>query len=129
MEIKAQAGLTKTLGMKVRNEHTAANYGSGMIDVLATPAMIGLMEKTAQNTIQPYLPEGFISLGTEINAKHTKATLLGMHVFCEAKLIKVEGKNFHFEINAWDEKGNIGSATHIRHIVESKKFMEKLEKQ
>jgi fluoroacetyl-CoA thioesterase len=129
METNIKAGTTKTLGMKVRNEHTATCHGSGMLEVLATPALVCLMEKTAQNSIQPYLPAGFITLGTEINVKHKKATLIGSYVFCESTLLNVEGKNYTFEIHAWDEKGEIATASHTRHMVEAKKFMEKLESQ
>jgi len=127
MDINVKPGLTKTMGMKVRMEHTAACLGSGMIEVLSTPAMICLMEKTAQNSIQPFLSQGYITLGTEISVKHIKATLVGSYIFCESKLIKVDGKKFFFEIHAWDEKGDIAIATHTRHMVDSGKFMENLE--
>ncbi|MFZ4741361.1 MAG: thioesterase family protein [Bacteroidales bacterium] len=124
--------LTLTLGIKgvkeiiVKDEDTAAHYGSGLIEVFATPAMIGLMEKTAQQSIQPYLPDGFITLGTEVSIKHLKATLIGIKVKCESKLIRQEGKKLFFEVNVWDENGQIGSGTHARYIVDNQKFMEKL---
>lgn len=124
--------LTLTLGIKgvkeiiVKDEDTAAHYGSGLIEVFATPAMIGLMEKTAQQSIQPYLPDGFITLGTEVSIKHLKATLIGIKVKCESKLIRQEGKKLFFEVNVWDENGQIGSGTHARYIIDTQKFMEKL---
>jgi fluoroacetyl-CoA thioesterase len=121
-----------TLGkqeMLVAGKDTAAHYGSGLIEVFATPAMVGLMERTAQLSVQLYLPEGFITLGIEINVKHLKATPVGMKVYCESKLLKVDGKKLSFEIKAWDEKGDIGTATHLRYIVEAAKFMEKLKEQ
>jgi len=124
--------LTLTLGIKgvkeiiVKDEDTAAHYGSGLIEVFATPAMIGLMEKTAQQSIQPYLPDGFITLGTEVSIKHLKATLIGIKVKCESKLIRQDGKKLFFEVNVWDENGQIGSGTHARYIIDTQKFMEKL---
>lgn len=122
-------------GIKKRAEHlvssndTASRYGSGLIEVFATPAMIGLMENTAHSSIQQFLPEGAITLGIEINAKHIKATPIGMKVFCEAELISVDGKKLFFEIKAWDEIAEIGTATHTRYVVDSKRFMEKLSEQ
>ena len=127
MEFIIPVGLTGKQEMMVTEEDTAANYGSVLIEVFATPAMVGFMEGTSQLSVQPYLPEGYITLGIEINVKHLKATPVGMKVFCESKLINIDGKKLTFEIKAWDEKGNIGTALHHRYIVEAVKFMEKLQ--
>lgn len=119
-------GIIGNANLKVTYEDTAAKYGSGLIEVFATPAMIGLMESTAQLSVQSFLPDGFITLGTEVNIKHLKATSVGMNVKCESKLIKVEGKKLLFEVSAWDDNGIIGTGTHARYIVDVEKFMEKL---
>ncbi len=112
----------------VSAEQTASKYGSGLIEVFATPAMIGLMESTAQSSIQPYLPKGEITLGIEVNIKHLKATPIGMLVKCESKLIEIKGKTLVFEVIAHDETGLIGTGTHTRYIVDANIFMEKLVK-
>lgn len=110
----------------VSDEDTAARYGSGLIDVFATPAMIGLMENTAQLSVHPFLPEGSITLGTEVNVKHLSATPVGQKVHCKTKLIAIEGKKLIFEVSARDGNGPIGSGTHSRYIVDAKRFMDKL---
>lgn len=110
----------------VQTEDTAARYGSGLIEVFATPAMIGLMESTAQLSVQNLLDNGLITLGTEVNIKHLKATPVGMKVNCKSKLISIEGKKLLFEVEASDEIGIIGNGTHTRYIVDAEKFMAKL---
>jgi predicted thioesterase len=127
MEFNIPVGLIGKQEMTVALKDTAAQYGSGLIEVYATPAMVGFMEGTAQLSVQSYLPNGFITLGIEINVKHLKATPVGMKVFCESRLLNVDGKKLTFEIKAWDEKGDIGIALHHRYIVEAAKFMEKLQ--
>jgi predicted thioesterase len=126
MEFNIEPGIVHIIEKSVTQNDTASSYGSGLIDVYATPAMIALMENTAQSSLKPYLPEGYITLGIEISVKHMKATPVGMKVRCESKLIKVDGKKLYFEINAWDEKGQIGSGSHIRYIVHGEEFMKKL---
>lgn len=110
----------------VTKENTAISYGSGDVEVFATPAMIALMEKTANESIKPLLPEGMVSVGIEINAKHIKASKVGNTITCESFLSKVEGKKLSFDITAYDEKGKIGEATHSRVVVETDKFLSKL---
>jgi fluoroacetyl-CoA thioesterase len=126
MEFNIEPGIVHTIEKIVEQTDTASSYGSGLIDVFATPAMVGLMENTAQSSLKAHLPEGYITLGIEINVKHMKATPVGMKVKCESKLTQVEGKKLHFEFKAWDEKGQIGTGTHVRYIVHAEEFMKRL---
>ena len=129
MEVNLKVGMTGSKEIIVKPNDTAAYYDSGLLEVFATPAMIALMESTAQHSIQPFLPNGIITLGTEVNIKHIKATPLGQKVKCMATLISIEGKKLIFEVNAWDEKAQIGSGLHTRYIVDAQKFMDNLLKQ
>jgi len=126
MEHNLQPGLKGMQTITVGPSDTASHYGSGLIDVFATPAMVALMEKTAQLSVQAQLPEGHITLGTAISVSHVKATPVGMKVVCESHLESVEGKKLLFKVTAHDEKGLIGEGTHRRYIVEAARFMEKL---
>ncbi len=126
MEFKIPPGLKHTEEIIVSESQSAIAYESGMVNVFATPAMIALMEKTARVSVQPYLPDGYTTVGTEVNVKHLKATPIGNCVKGESYLKTVIGSKLTFELHAWDGKGMIGIGTHIRVIVEEKGFMEKL---
>ena len=65
-------------------------------------------------------------MGIAVDIKHLKATPVGMNVKCESRLIGFDGKKLIFEVNAWDENGQIGSGTHTRYVVDAQKFMDKL---
>ena len=118
---------TKGYGEQVvESKDTAKAYGSGLVDVFATPAMIGLMENTAHISIGSLLPEGCISVGTLVNIEHLRATPLGEKVQCETVLEAIEGRKLLFSVAAFDSKGLIGKGTHERCVVNVEKFMAKL---
>lgn len=120
-----KTGIRGTDTVKVIYENTAVAVGSGVLEVFATPMMIALMEKTACNSVLPYLNEGDGSVGTALNVKHVAATPIGMTVTCESELIEVDGRRLVFKVEAYDEVGLIGKGTHERFIVNNEKFQSK----
>lgn len=124
MEIKINDSYTSEL--VVTPEKTAMAYGSGMVEVLATPAMIAMMENTAQNVVSSNLPDGSVTVGTLINVSHVRATPVGMKVTCTATLVEINGRELKYTVEARDEKGLIGEGAHIRFIVDKERFMNKL---
>ncbi|MCM1992045.1 thioesterase family protein [Oceanirhabdus seepicola] len=126
MEFNISNGMKTTLEITVGKEDTARSYGSGAVDVFATPAMIALMENTAKSVVDEYLQEDFTTVGIAISTNHIKATPIGMKVKCEATVEKVDGKKIEFKVIAWDEVGKIGEGCHTRYIINVEKFMSKL---
>jgi predicted thioesterase len=119
-------GLQITQEMQVSDKDTAKYHGSGKLEVYATPAMVAFMENTAVACIDNDLEKGMDSVGIQIDTKHIKASKLGAKITCTAKLTKVDGKKLSFEIEAADEDGKIGTASHVRYIIDPVKFMSRL---
>lgn len=105
--------------------HSARTLGSGLLPVLATPAMTALMEQAAANALEEFLPEGWTSVGISLNIEHTSATPLGMTFRAEAEVTEVDGRKILFNVRACDEAGEIGRGTHARFAVESEPFLAK----
>ena len=122
---RLQEGLTGSIEFIVDDEHTAKEIGSGTLEVLATPAMIAMLEKAAWTTVQPYLEEGFGTVGTLMNVTHEAPTPIGMKVEGIAKLVGTDERKLVFEVDAYDEKGHIGGGTHERYIVQNDRFQSK----
>ncbi len=124
MEIKNELkpGLKGKAELVVDHTQTASSYGSGLIEVFATPAMIALMEKAAHTSVQPFLAHEMVTVGSEVNIKHIKPTLPGVTVWAESELESIEGKKLTFKLEAFDQDGKIGFGTHTRYIVRSDFF-------
>lgn len=111
--------------IKVEEKDTAISHGSGSLPVLATPAMIALMENAAAKASIPYLADDETTVGTLINVKHLSATPVGGTVTCKAELIDMDGRKLVFKVTAEDNTGAIGKGTHERFIVKKEKFLAK----
>lgn len=115
--------MTFTATMKVEEKHLACNVGSGDLPVLATPMMIALMENAAMMAVAPALTDEESTVGGQMNASHTRPTALGDDVRAVATLTAIDRRKLTFSVEAFDSKGSIGTATHLRFIVNRTKFM------
>ena len=111
----------------VTAKNTADSYGSGGLNVYATPAMIALMEGAAFSAVEPFMPQGWSTVGTELEIRHISATPAGIKVNARAELVGVDGRTLSFKVEAFDEAGKIGEGLHKRAIVEIGKFIAKAE--
>jgi len=118
-------GLIGQKQIVVTEEYTAKHLGSGNVPVLATPAMIMLMERTALSSVDPLLPFGQRTVGTAIDVKHLAATPLGMSVWARSELLEVDGRRLKFRVEAFDEQEKIGEGFHERFIIDVDKFQQK----
>ncbi|MEZ5828234.1 MAG: thioesterase family protein [Hyphomicrobiales bacterium] len=88
-----------------------------MPEVFATGFMVGLMEWTCVQLLEPHLDEGEGSLGTHVDVSHKAATPVGFIVTVEAECTEVRGPRARFKITAHDGVDEIGTGTHERFIV------------
>lgn len=126
MNIDIKIETTETETTIVEPRQTAKQVGSGTIGVLASPALMAIMEGVAYRSIENQLPEGFTTVGIQMNLAHKRASKPGELITCTAEVTKVEGKKVFFSIVASDNRGEIGAAEHIRYVVNTKEFLDKL---
>jgi fluoroacetyl-CoA thioesterase len=122
-----KAGLSAELERTVSDEDTASRWGSGLVAVFSTPALVGLMESAAVEALKQSLPAGQTTVGGHIDLHHLAATPVGMSVHARAELTGVEGRKLVFTIRAWDEVETVGEALHERYVIDEAKFVAKVE--
>jgi predicted thioesterase len=103
-------------------ELTVRHFHPSMPAVYGTPFMIYLMEVAADNALQGSLPEGWVTVGVDVNIRHMAATPVGRTVVARAKVTAVSERLIAFEVEAHDGVNTIGKGSHTRAPVELKRF-------
>lgn len=121
-----EKGLKHQSVMVVNEGNTAEFIGSGDMAVLATPAMVALMENAAMMAVALHLGEGETTVGSMISTTHLKPSKVGRSISAIAELTEVEGRKLVFKISAYDGETLIGEGDHVRYVVNREKFLAKL---
>ncbi len=121
-----QVGLKHTSTLVVTDDVTAVKIGSGDMAVLATPAMMALMENAAMLAVADELPEGCTTVGGHIASSHLKPSKVGDTVTATAEVVKVDGKKIEFKVSACSGDVLIGEGSHLRFVVDRERFLSKL---
>lgn len=112
----------------VNSTNTAIAAQSGSLPVFGTPFMIALMEKATCTAISDFLEGDETTVGTSINVSHDKASGVGTVVIAYAKLKETQGRKLIFDVKVCEEDGTvIGKGTIERFVVDSNRFMKKVE--
>ena len=122
-----ETGIKGSKEIIVTDKLTAAQMGSGLAPVYATPWMIALIEGTASESVEPELGEGMGTVGTKVEVEHLAATPVGMKVHCEMELVEIDRSRLVFEARVYDETGLVGRGRHERFIIDNARFMEKVQ--
>lgn len=123
-----KAGISTSVQKVITREDTALNFGSGALDnLLATPTLAALMIEASVKLIDPLLPEGYITIGKNLEIEHENPTKEGITVIVTAKLLESVGNRVSLEITATDEIGRIGRGYHERYIVAKDILMGKVD--
>src|ERR1700735_3745908 len=119
---KVTFGMTAETAVTVTSEITVGHFVANMPPVYATPMMILHMEMASGSAIASHLPNGFVSVGIEVNIRHLAATPVGRRVRAISRVIKLDRKSVVFEGEAGDGDRKIGDGPHRRGIVNVVEF-------
>lgn len=121
-DLQIPTGATASRSVTVTRDLTVRHHHDDMPEVYGTPMMIYLMEVAAAAAIQPYLPAGWVSVGTQVDVRHLAATPVGFRVTATARVVEVGEKTVHFAVEAHDGVELIGQGTHVRAPIDLQRF-------
>ena len=109
----------------VQRQDTAEGYSPFLSNLLATPALAGMVIQAAVEAVDRHLPEGYATIGHSLDLSHEAPTCLGMTVTVKVTLVEIDGMKLRFEILVWDDLGEISRGHHERMVVNKEDFLRK----
>lgn len=129
MEFKEciQLGMKHEATFRVDEQYTAFHIGSGSLRVLATPSMIGFMERISHQLLARCLPSGYSSVGAVVDVRHLAPTPLGWTVRVTSEVIEVDGRKVTLAVEAWDDQEKVGEGRHQRVVIDENRFLQRVQ--
>lgn len=117
---------------EVRHRVVSQNLLSAIMEggpaVFATPWMLCIMETAAAEALIPHLDDGEASVGVGFDFQHLAPTPVGMTVVATTEVTKIEKNMITMTIEARDDVELIGRGTHVRAVVDLKRFEKRLQR-
>jgi len=128
MKSRPKIGTVGEFKFVVAPEHAIDFASGGMPAVLSTPRLVGLIERTARESLYPFLDESERTVGVEIEVRHLAPTPLGMNVTITTRVIHTEGKLVDFQFEVRDEHEMIARGLHKRAVITVESFARRVAK-
>jgi predicted thioesterase len=122
MKAAPRIGTTGEFTFTVGPEHLITFATDGLPAVLSTPSLIGLIEQTARESLQPFLEPDESTVGAELELRHLAPTPSGARVTVTTRVIRVEGRRVCFQVEARDEQELIARGLHDRAVIRVESF-------
>ena len=125
-------GITHTMQYSVPENRTVPHLlpesvdFASMPDVLATGYLVAIIEWACIESLHGHLEDDELTLGTHIDVSHVAPTVPGSTVTIDVKLVGVEGRALHFDVEARDEYATISTGRHQRGLINRDRFESRL---
>ncbi|HJN91025.1 MAG TPA: hotdog domain-containing protein [Verrucomicrobiota bacterium] len=126
MKSRPRPGQNAELQFVVEVKHAIDFAGDDMPAVLSTPWLIWFMEHSARDTMLPHLDPTESTVGTVVDIEHLAPTPLGQAVTCRARMLRSEGTQFLFKLEAFDEQEKIANGLHRLNVINKSRFAERV---
>ncbi|WP_321383758.1 hypothetical protein [uncultured Enterococcus sp.] len=110
----------------VAANQTARVLGSGDLDVLATPALIAMVENTAKVLLAKVLTVEETSVGTKIDMVHRRPSAVGAEITVNVKQETEKQVKVDFSFDVYEGSELIAKGSHQRAVVVTEDFLSRL---
>ena len=100
----------------VTSADTAAELGSGDLDVLATPRLLAWCERLTCEVVASELRPQDTTVGTRVSLEHLAASPVGAEITVTAAVTYVDGRLLTFTVNAVDATGRLVATGEVRRV-------------
>lgn len=97
-------------------------FGKPDIEVLASPAVVYLMEVASLTLVEEHLPADLTSVGTGLTFKHLRASYEGAEVLVRATVRTASAKRVDLLVEAFEGETLVATAEHSRAVVPRRNF-------
>jgi predicted thioesterase len=128
MKTRPRTGTVGEMKFVVGPEHVIDFAVGGMPAVLSTPRLVGLIERTARESLQPFLDDHERTVGIEIKIRHLAPTPPGRNVTITTRVIRAEGRAVDFQFEVRDDFEIIARGLHKRGVITIEDFARRVAK-
>jgi fluoroacetyl-CoA thioesterase len=107
-------GLTNRMTFEVTSDRITDHAAAA---VLATPAMIGLIEWTCFGVTADEVDAGETTVGTHVCVSHEAPVMQGESIDISAELLKIDGRKLTFGVEVTGPRGRVSEGTHQRAVI------------
>ncbi len=122
-QIEIEAGMAGEYEFVVTDELSTDVGGTVPGRVLATPRLVGVMERTCMLAVWGALPDDATCVGFSFSIKHVAPAPVGARCTCKASVRALEdGRNLIFDVEVKHDGRTIGIGTHERRVIARERF-------
>ena len=115
---RIEPGQSAEIEVEVTEDLTTNRTGRPGAEVLSPPSLLMLMEQCSIKASDPYLPEGYTTVGCAVDGlRHLAPTAIGGRVRVRSVLTEVENNRLTYSIEAFEGDKKIGVTVHKRAII------------
>ncbi len=126
MKSRPRIGNSGELKFTVAQEHVIDFATGGMPAVLSTPRLVALVERTARESLYPFLDDNERTVGSEIEIRHLAPTPLGQTVTIVTRVIGAGERLVDFQFEVRDAHEMIARGLHKRAVVTVEGFAKRV---
>lgn len=116
------AGTSLEIVRTVDDSLLTPRYGKPDIVVLASPAVVSLMEIACLQLVERDLPDDLTSVGIRMTFEHLLPSYAGAEIVTRATVREVSGRRIELEVESFEGDVLVARAAHTRAIAPKAKF-------